>query len=556
MAANNNVGYGVKISQLPQATNINTSKDFTVLVQSGDGGNLVTRRTTVEKLLNAVRQNDYYDGTKVENLENVVRTVSGNVKILSIDFNQYSNVNSNNITNLQNATTTLSGRLDNEFRTKFENVNGRIDVVSSDLSALSIDFENFKNDLTSSEELTNTVEQIQAKISIISSEVKNNYTNTNANIENINNSLNNIINFYGNSTETIDFLTDRRDDMPTSQKYISNITVFKQAYNPLNVESINQNYKYFDRYCFGNSEISANDVSAKFSIGNTDNESKVVSANTNSSTTEMPGVESFSLKGIPIRSGMFYTDQNSDTLKTLLKLRTIGNSTVDIYLNNNCLKSSDQMQLDSSSNTTASRLNAIRDEKLLIKINGEQIYKSCIFKAENMLSDDSNMALVWNGKLTADSLIELGFGNILDFSNSPYDLIGMVVPKPAYGEVEDVINLGVSLFDYEQTQNNLIRIQYGIYGGCYLQNVRMKCMFNENTNQISDVGTFIVNQYPKTLNTTKDWINVTVPSGVSTISSVRFIIQNAMVYESDMKPAEIRSNLLPVTTNLLPVTNS
>lgn len=326
---------GIKISNLTNATSIDGS--YNVIVDNG---------TTYKTTLNSIRN---FFNQSAQNVDQRLNSIEANVRN-----------NSTSITNIGEDLTTIrrsiSEAKDEAIETSNQYTDDAITIISSAISSA----------------IEGETSTSSSKIDTISTDVdelKTGIDTINADIDNIN--------------ERIDSIS-----------FSDDTNLISSEDNPIVVNSILDSYHWYDRYCFGNTDIDADGLSAVdgelLSVYEEDGETLLCA---------MPGLQTFEIGGIPIRAGML-------SAGAPLNIGVGKRSNVSLYL-------------------TKSMFYTDADTILSVRIGNRLISKKVL--ESNNDGSDTDLELVWTGILDESYNIEYSVSDS-GTDISTYSLIGAIVP--------------------------------------------------------------------------------------------------------------------------------
>lgn len=454
MANTNNTGYGVKISQLNWATNINALEDYTVLVQE-KSGNLETKRAKISELLESAGNSSIEMQRIINELAQKVKTNTDDIIIINQDLslitgNYDSNFNSIN-SNIASLNNSIYGYYDNQTYDYHEGINDRIQTISATLlgvsgplsdlisdpnmiSGLSVLIQKYGNS-----ELSDDIIAAQEKIKILSADI----SSLEIEIENNSKEIQNLKDCFDALNKKINgnLFDSNRQRLTTTKTY--NYSLF----NPINAEIINDSYEYYDKYCFANTPVF--DENPELS----DDGYEILSGQFIDDTVTyypMPGSADFDLDAIPLRAGMFNVENNN----AVLELKTKGNSTVLIYLNDSSFDSSNSFKTN-------------------VYINYNKVHSNT-----NSSVSQNDMRLVWNGELNSKSSIRFEVPLTGNATFDQHKLIGAIVPRLNLSENTPIRYVSILSAYYEPGVQTTFIVDYGINDGYSGQEVPLSLIFN------------------------------------------------------------------------------
>lgn len=497
MADNSNIGTGIKISQLDWAANV-VPDNYTVLVQSNNG-ELKTTKAKIRDLLAGVGRQDATIEGRVVSLEEKTSILSGNLNTAN---SRISSIN----TDLQNSNSQTEEKFKNLYQTVYgsddphgsEGLIGDINELNTKLEEKLGTLSTLIEDPDLIDKLTNLLDQLSG--TDLSNSILDLVEQINESVDKID-SLETNVDSLLNDSEAISKKLDGIYNSNT--KNLLNLPLALNEnedyfdFNPIIIEndSIDPEYAWIDRYCFGNSALGTNlsiDVNTR----------EILSVNQANELCDMPGLQTFELEGIPLRAGMF--DSGS------IRLKTRGDCNVKIYLNDAAFSTSEDCILN-------------------VSINNDMVSKKKLKR--NVSGSDIDLNLIWNGFLESDSTIDFDIDD--SASDTAYDnisinnLVGMIIPTLNSYEIDALNSTEIEILSaYHGNVESTIIIDVGINGGINNQSFQLSGVFYGNSDpETKDLESSIMMNISPRTNFANN-AEITSLNNTSDVSAIQIISYN------------------------------
>ena len=384
----NNVSYGLKISQLASASNV-VGSNYTVLVQNGQNG-LTTRKATVNQLLEAAGKMNSSIETRVGTLETKTTSLSSDVRNLRDTLATLTNTSGSEIANLVSNVDSLQNIVSGNSEIGTVGLSGKLDDTTSKVNLISANLSDIIEDpsiITTISSGFYTISSDYLKKSDIGTlsddlySVSSDFYSFSSNFEEISSEfgkqsdIEQLSNTTLNFSKLIRFISFKKSDIINNEK------------NKISCNYSNS-FIWIDKYCFENTNLTGSNLTSA-----DDNDSLV-----SSDGSPAPGTNSFDIRGIPIRAGMFINGN--------LKMETLDAVYASIYLTNAAFYTD-------------------RDSVLSVMLNGNTIAKRKMLSSIEGI--DSDLNLVWSGFLDDSTIIDFSIGEGSNISS--HNLIGAIVPS-------------------------------------------------------------------------------------------------------------------------------